>query len=78
MNTLSLEKALADSRLRAAWSGKLVYIWSHEHNAYWRANGSGYTCRVTDGLGVYDFEDAFERTRHCGPEKMIEFEEAKN
>ena len=79
MNILSLEQAQNDPNLRAAWAGKLVFIWSHEHNAYWRAEGKGYTVRMTGGgPGVFDFNNAFERTRHCGPEKGVEFEEIKS
>lgn len=58
--------------LRKNWEGKKVRIWSNEHEAYWRADGAGYTA---DGLeaGVYDFADAFAHTRHCDPEKRISF-----
>jgi hypothetical protein len=54
------------------YAGTYVRIWSNEHEAYWRANASGY---CTDGLeaGVYAFEDAWERTKHCDPEKRITF-----
>lgn len=76
MNTLSLELAHSPAT-RAAWAGKLVYIWSHEHGAYWRVNASGYTTRITNGVGVFDFQDAYNRTKHCGLEKGIEFEEVQ-
>ena len=78
MHTVTLEQLKSDSNLRAAWANKLVYIWSNQWNLYWRANGRGYTSRVTDGPGVYDFSDAWRRTAHCGPEKGIEFEEVKS
>jgi hypothetical protein len=51
-----------------------VYIWSGEHNAYWRPNSSGYTVRI-GAVGVYSGEEAFQKTSHCDPSKMIEFEE---
>ncbi|MGB5217379.1 MAG: hypothetical protein WBN66_03675 [Smithella sp.] len=52
--------------------GKFVLIFSREHLAYWRPNAAGYTdCK--EMAGVWPFADAFKRTRHCGPEKMIEF-----
>ena len=51
-----------------------VYIWSDEHNAYWRHGGSGYTCRI-GGAGIFSSEDALKKTKHCGDEKQIEFEE---
>lgn len=51
----------------------LVRIWSDEHGAYWRPNGSGYTHRAS-AAGIYTLADATARTSHCGPEKRIEFE----
>lgn len=77
MNTLSLESALGDPNLRARWANKLVYIFSKEHGAYWRAKGQGYTTNRINEAGIFDFSDAFSLTCHCGPEKMIEFEEIK-
>lgn len=59
--------------IRCTLSGINVRIWSGEHGAYWRAESSGYT---SDSLsaGVYEFDEAWRRTRHCGPEKRIAFE----
>jgi len=56
----------------ANWRGKVVYIYSNEHDAYWRTDGHGYT---SDGLeaGLFRFEEAWDRTNHVGPEKRIEF-----
>ncbi len=63
-------------KVAARLSGRLVRIWSGEHGAYWRKNGCGYT----DGKRVWawalPFEQAFDKTRHCGPEKKIVFEVA--
>jgi hypothetical protein len=53
-----------------------VLIRSSQWGSYWRPNGSGYTERKSDA-GVYDFEDAFLSTRHCGPEKGIYFQIAE-
>lgn len=63
--------------VRAALNGTHVRIWSGEHFAYWRPASAGYT---TDGLGagIYEFSDAYARTRHCGPEKRIAFEPIPN
>lgn len=49
-----------------------VRIYSMEHHAYWGPNRSGY---YTDGLaaGIYTFNEAYEATNHCGPEKGITF-----
>lgn len=53
-------------------SGRLVRIYSYQHNAYWRPDGKGY---VTDGLaaGVFLLGAAYDLTKHCGPEKRITF-----
>jgi hypothetical protein len=50
-----------------------VRIYSAEHHAYWRPGGNGY-CSCSCVAGVFDLADAYRRTRHCGPEKRIEFE----
>jgi hypothetical protein len=50
-----------------------VRIWSGEHTAYWRSEGRGYTLDPVEA-GCYSFREAFERTKHCGPEKRIAFE----
>jgi hypothetical protein len=55
--------------------GEKVRIWSREHQMYWRPNAQGYTGEPS-AAGVYDFEDAYKRTKHCGPEKMIEYRRA--
>lgn len=61
--------------LRKQWVGRKVYIYSNEHEAYWRANGQGYTLNEEDA-GEYQFEDAYDRTKHCGAEKRITFRPA--
>jgi hypothetical protein len=48
-----------------------VYIWSSEWRMYWR-KGGGYTYEKEEA-GLWSREDAFESTRHCGPEKQIDF-----
>ena len=53
-------------------AGLQVRIWSGEHRAYWRSMGNGYSWD-TEEAGVFDFEDAYNRTNHCGPEKKIIF-----
>ena len=49
-----------------------VLIWSNEWHAYWRSNGCGYTTDMSQA-GIYKFGDAVGRTRHCGPEKKIQY-----
>jgi hypothetical protein len=55
--------------------GLHVRIWSGEHGCWWRPNGGGYTT-CEHSVGVYEGVDAWLRTRHCGPEKMIRLEVA--
>jgi hypothetical protein len=56
--------------------GKQVRIWSCEHLAWWRPDRAGYTV-FKDAAGIYSFEDAYEATKYCGPEKRITYYEAK-
>lgn len=51
-----------------------VRIWSAEHNAWWRAEGKGYTLQ-RDEAGVYDLNDAWAHIRHLGPEKKVVMED---
>jgi hypothetical protein len=52
-----------------------VRIYSAEHRAYWRGSGSGYTENPLES-NVMCLSDAFNKTRHCGPEKRIQYIEA--
>ena len=63
---------MARARVLHDLNGKEVYIFSCEHNAYWRPNRSGYS---TDkrGAGIYPFAEAWAATSHCGPEKQIHY-----
>lgn len=61
-----------DFKVDARWLKRKVYIWSREHGAYWRPNAEGYTSDKTQA-GIYGFEEAFDRTKHCGREKRIEY-----
>ena len=53
-----------------------VRIYSAEWTAYWRGKGNGYTEDPRESH-VWDIKEAFEKTSHCGPEKKIQFIEAK-
>lgn len=53
-------------------ANRIVHIFSGEHKTFWREDGSGYTYDL-DQAGIYTLKEAFERTRHCGPEKQIYF-----
>jgi hypothetical protein len=54
-----------------------VRIWSGEHNAYWRPNSRGYTVRAA-AAWLLPRAEAVRRTSHCGPEKMIDIQEASD
>ena len=49
-----------------------VRIFSAEWGYFWRGNGIGYTSNPEES-DVKTIEDAFKQTRHCGPEKRIQF-----
>lgn len=59
--------------LRAIRGNPKVRIYSGEHFTWWRKDGAGYATHVGEA-GTWSLEDAFAATRHCGPEKQIEFE----
>lgn len=67
-----LERLHRWPKLREPFLGQVVVIWSGEHEAWWRANGGGYTT-VEAEAGLYSFEDAWRRSQHCGPEKCIQY-----
>lgn len=52
--------------------GKLCYIRSDEWGSWWRAEGNGYT-KLLKEAGIYEVEDAWKWTKHCGIEKGIRF-----
>jgi hypothetical protein len=65
-------RGLARWKAREWWCRQTVAIWSHEHTAWWRHNGMGYTDDPEQAWSV-DFPTAYEHTKHCGPEKHIVF-----
>lgn len=66
-------KRKSGERTRAKFTGQAVRIWSGEHRAWWRPNRQGYTTWF-QCAGVYEFEDAWHASAHCGPEKKITYE----
>ena len=54
-----------------------VVIWSDEHHAYFRSEALGYTTEL-DQAGVFEFGDAYARTKHTGAEKKIWFYRVKH
>jgi len=68
---ISLEDIKHNQKIYRALEGKHTVIFSNEWGAYWREKGSGYTANKKEA-GSYTFKKAFERVRHCGPEKKIE------
>lgn len=49
-----------------------VYIFISERKEYWRSAGAGCTFNVKDA-GIYDIQDAYERTLHYDKSKGIKF-----
>lgn len=68
----TLERMKHWPSLRRTWINQKVRIYSGEHALYWRAEGAGYTQNRKEA-GLYEFEDAWDRVSHCGPEKKIRF-----
>lgn len=49
-----------------------VRIYSAEHQAFWRGMGRGYTLNPEESE-IWFCRDAVQKTRHCGPEKRIQY-----
>lgn len=62
---------LRDAEKRKQFTGRKCLIWAGDGGCYWRSGGNGYS-GINDA-GIYDFEDAFEHSGHCGTEKHIEY-----
>jgi len=73
-DTCQDDEGRARPSILAEHGEKLVRIWSSEHGWYWGPNGGGYV--GFDTAGIYTLKDAWSRTSHCGPEKMIEYHPA--
>jgi hypothetical protein len=65
-------RGLANWRAREQWLCRQVWIWSAEHRAWWGSGRCGYFTNLSSA-GVYNFAEAYDATKHCGPEKRIEF-----
>lgn len=80
-STASMQHSLQDIRkypeLLADLEGKMVRIWTGQWRAWWLPLGCGYTLNK-DEAGIYDFDDAYSRTRHCDVEKQIIYEVAES
>lgn len=70
INNIRRMKGDAFHAYLAKYGDRAVYIYSHEHKAFWGPNRGGYFTNVLQA-GVYTLSDAFEVTWHCGPEKRI-------
>lgn len=46
-------------------------IWAGDGGCYWKENCCGYTGLAE--AGIFSFEDAYNVSHHCGPEKGIEY-----
>jgi len=49
-----------------------VRIYSAEWELFWRGNGNGYTSDPSES-NIWNCEEAFNKTKHCGAEKKIQF-----
>ncbi len=67
-----LERLKRWPSLKRHWAGKQVRIYSNQWESYWRPEAAGYTTEEAQA-GVYLFEDAWARSSHAGPEKMITY-----
>jgi len=54
------------------WCHRKVRIWSNEHGAFWRPEAARYTSDENQAW-VIDFPTAYDATKHCGPEKKINY-----
>ncbi|WBA79595.1 hypothetical protein [Endozoicomonas sp. GU-1] len=52
-----------------------VRIYSAEWGYFWRGTGQGYTSNPDEST-VMSIDEALAKTRHCGPEKRIQYVEA--
>lgn len=73
---LTSMKRLGGERTKALFAGKTVRIWSGEWRAWWRPKAQGYTDNI-DEAGVFPFNEAWNRSYHCGPEKRISYHEVE-
>lgn len=62
-----------EASYRLAMETAYCRIWSGEYRSYWRAEGAGYTWSALNA-GTFTVAEAYELTKHCGPEKGICFE----
>jgi hypothetical protein len=63
---------LVEWKAREWWARQKVMIWSQEHSAWWRPDAKGYT-ELKREAWVIDFPMAYDHTKHCGPEKKINY-----
>lgn len=74
----TLERLKRWPQLAEKLRDRYVMIWSGEHRGYWREGGCGYVDSIGIKAGIANaetltIEAALAKTRHCGPEKQIEF-----
>lgn len=66
---IALESLHRRPALRQYLDGCTCNIYSGEHRAYWGQEYCGY--HYLENAGSYRFKDAWEHSKHCGPEKKI-------
>lgn len=69
--SLAYIKRYPNSQRTRSWAGRLVMISSD--NGFWREGARGYCYARDPNVWRIPFEEAFERTKHCGPEKRVRY-----
>lgn len=69
---ISLEAIKANPQLEKQFTGMRCRIYSNQWGYYWREKCAGYGHKHE--AGIFEFDNALDRTHHCGSEKGIWFE----
>lgn len=59
--------------IKEKFKGKKVRIWSGQWRQWWRPGANGYS-PLAEEAGIYEFDDAWDKSAHCGPEKKISYQ----
>jgi hypothetical protein len=71
---ISLEEAKeSEGRRNQLLQASKVRIWSGQWMAWWRPDASGYADEP-DRAGIYSGANAWERSKHAGPEKRLAYD----
>ena len=73
---LSLKAIKDNPSLLESMGNPMCRIYSAQWGYYWRPKACGYGAK--EEAGLYEFQDAYMTTKHCGPEKKIWYEFVEN